>query len=95
MKVEGRFRKKPVVIEAIRCSSVLARYHGNERNRLPNWIVEAHEKEKIHLYEDYAIISTLEGQMMSHGEDWIIRGVRGELYSCKGDIFKETYEAVE
>lgn len=40
-------------------------------------------------------ISTLEGDMVAHHGDWIIRGVSGELYPCKNDIFKATYEEVD
>lgn len=39
-----------------------------------------------------AIISTLEGTMTASNGDWIIRGVKGELYPCKPDIFAATYE---
>jgi len=42
-----------------------------------------------------AIISTLEGTMVASYGDWIIRGVKGELYPCKPDIFEVTYERVE
>jgi hypothetical protein len=41
-----------------------------------------------------AIISTLEGTMTASNGDWIIRGVKGELYPCKPDIFAEIYEPV-
>jgi hypothetical protein len=39
-----------------------------------------------------AIISTLEGTLVASNGDWIIRGVKGELYPCRDDIFKMTYE---
>lgn len=41
------------------------------------------------------VIRTLEGEMRADPGDWIIRGVQGEFYPCKPDIFAETYEAVE
>lgn len=41
-----------------------------------------------------AIISTLEGTMVASSGDWIIRGVKNELYPCKPDIFAATYEPV-
>lgn len=40
-------------------------------------------------------IETLEGQMLARPGDWIIRGVKGEFYPCKPDIFAATYEAAE
>lgn len=40
------------------------------------------------------VISTMEGMMTASRGDWIIRGVKGEFYPCKPDIFKQTYEAV-
>ena len=42
-----------------------------------------------------AIITTLEGVMTASNGDWIIRGVKGELYPCKPEIFAVTYDAVE
>ena len=41
------------------------------------------------------LIPTLEGLMLGVEEDWIIRGVNGELYPCKPDIFEKSYEAAE
>ena len=49
-------------------------------------------------YYEYAkknlIIHTLEGKMIAQVNDWIIRGVQGEYYPCKPDIFEKTYEPV-
>lgn len=45
--------------------------------------------------QERRVISTLEGQMIAEVGDWIIRGVKGELYPCKPDIFEMTYEATE
>ncbi len=47
------------------------------------------------LLEDEKIIETLEGDMRGDVGDYLIRGVQGELYPCKPDIFKATYELVE
>jgi hypothetical protein len=41
------------------------------------------------------MISTLEGVMEASKGDWIIRGISGEIYPCKPDIFEATYEAIE
>jgi hypothetical protein len=44
--------------------------------------------------ESILVIPTLEGTMIAKSHDWIIRGVQGEVYPCKPDIFEATYEAV-
>ena len=81
------YRKKPVVIEAWRLpmSDGASRAFDGDSNiifkRENGCIVEA-------------IISTLEGTMTADNGDWIIRGVKGELYPCKPDIFAATYEPV-
>lgn len=87
------FRKKPVVIEAHKVSALL---HAAEKSwqLLPKSIIEAYDKGNVLFYPDYVSISTLEGIMKAGKEDWIIRGVQGEIYPCKPDIFKQTYEEV-
>ena len=80
----AKFRKKPVVIEAWRIGSF---------DPKPEWLADA-----ANIYGsgvDYLEIETLEGKMRGNRGDWIIRGVKGELYPCKPDIFAATYEAVE
>lgn len=80
-----KYRKKPVVIEAIQYDGTfpLAFLNGDERVR------------KAVAYGGDAIeIVTLEGTMTAQIGDWIIRGVKGELYPCKPDIFEATYEDV-
>lgn len=89
----SKFRKKPVVVDAIR-------FTGKESfPAILEWAdykVEAashksDDGERIPIVE----IQTLEGTMTALPGDWIIRGVKGELYPCKADIFAATYEAVE
>lgn len=82
-----RFRKKPIVVEAVQWN--------NRQIREPAWFVEAEERGDIHLYGDLLGIKTLEGVMIAQPGDWIIRGVAGELYPCKPGIFAKTYEPVE
>lgn len=91
-----QYRKKPVVIEAIRVSEV-CKYAIMSRaaEHLPEWINNAYFSEKLFFQHDYVIISTLEGEMRGNLEDWIIQGINGELYPCKPDIFDATYEQVE
>ncbi|WP_346893545.1 hypothetical protein [Clostridium sp. UBA871] len=52
-------------------------------------IIEAYQTDKE------IIIHTLEGDMKAEVGDWIIKGVNGELYPCKPDIFKKTYDPIE
>ena len=89
---EWRFRKKPVVIEAFQLGV-----------KWPEWWHEKHITNAVTTHNDdgrhrggpdYALIHTLEGVMRAEKGDWIIRGVRGEIYPCKPDIFALTYEAV-
>lgn len=83
----AQFRKKPVVIEAVRWDG---RMQTVER-----LLMAATTKEVSQDLGDPAlIIPTLEGEMRAEVGDWIIRGVKGELYPCKPDIFEATYEPV-
>ncbi len=81
----AKFRKKPVVIEAIQFDG------GNVGE-----IAAAFEADNLSVaWQGRAlIVTTLEGEMRADVGDWIIRGVRGELYPCKPDIFSATYEPV-
>lgn len=82
------FRKKPVVIEAFLWS-------GDERQvEDPVWIVEAMERGEVTIDYPHLFIKTLEGTMTAAVGDWIIKGVKGEIYPCKPDIFAATYEPV-
>lgn len=94
-----KFRKKPVEVEAVRCSEVLAAAQRDWYG-LPPWIIEAYEGKneagvKTLVFTNEGVhISTLEGVMLAEPTDWIIRGVKGELYPCKPDVFDATYEGV-
>ena len=85
----AKFRKKPVVIEAVRNMSVFD--HGSEPWRS---FLQPTDAGKIYSAGANLCIETLEGKMIADPGDWIIRGVKGELYPCKPDIFAATYEAV-
>ena len=87
-EVALRFRKKPVVIEAMLCTYrtryKVAEWCGGEaQDAAPSGTVYAPGLVKI---------TTLEGDMWASEGDWIIRGVQGEHYPCKPDIFDATYE---
>ena len=100
-----KYRKKPVVIEAVQLrwdnwevvcdfadvgalsdGKPTGCFVGSDGLALP----AGQHSEEIGL-----LIPTLEGLHLARQNDWIIRGIKGELYPCKPDIFEATYEAVE
>lgn len=89
-----KYRKKPVVIEAVQ-------FNGTTNwDEAPEWLIEATQKApdavgSITIYPPNALIGTLEGPMTAAAGDYIIRGVKWEIYSCREDIFLATYEAAE
>lgn len=93
----ARYRKKPVVIEAIRVREAV-HLAGRDFWAMPRWLIDAYEGKneagvKTVIFRPEGVdISTLEGVMSAGLDDWIIRGVQGELYPCRDDIFRETYE---
>lgn len=78
----AKYRKEPVVIEAFR--------YGHEE--WPEWFEQAGRLGEIGVCPAYCIIQTLEGEMRGNRGDWIIRGIKGEIYPCKDEIFEATYE---
>lgn len=84
----SKFRKKPVVIEAHRWEPT---ENGRNKNPWPNSHLEALHF-SVALVSLDLIIPTLEGEMRASPGDWIIKGVNGEFYPCKPDIFEKTYE---
>jgi hypothetical protein len=81
------FRKKPVVIEAMQ-------FTDRDKDRVLSWMTCT--AEPIFVDGKPALkIRTLEGDMIASLGDWIIKGVKGEYYPCKPDIFEATYEPVE
>jgi hypothetical protein len=88
-----KFKKKPVVIDAIRASEALD-WAKCEWNKMPNWLREAYDRGIAVFAPASILIKTLEGDHTAQRDDWIIRGIKGELYPCKPDIFDATYEAM-
>lgn len=94
-----KYRKKPVTIEAFQYAGTLKDCKGNYC--VPSWAVEAFESGTMYYKSILAnippelIIHTLEGDHLVNIGDYIIRGIQGELYPCKPDIFEQTYERVE
>jgi hypothetical protein len=81
----GFYRKLPVVIEARRF------YYNHEK--LIKWIKQ--EGHECYREDDDLIIRTLEGDHRAVRGDYIIKGVHGEFYPCKPEIFEKTYEEVD
>lgn len=90
----ARFRKKPVIIEAAQVSALLLTFVSRE-TAWPAWAREAFYAGILQVGQHSVLIKTLEGDHAGGFDDWIIRGVKGELYPCKPDIFAATYDAVD
>lgn len=90
MKEPKTYRKKPVEIQAMRFD-----YHDNGLEALPEWI-DGNTAQHCYVTEDgdRLFIRTLEGDMEARDGDYIIKGVAGEFYPCKPEIFQQTYEEV-
>ena len=88
-----KYRKKPVVIEAFQFLGESTLAKDDSEWATPAWFVDAVLEPTVWAYPDHIEIKTLEGTMSADIGDWIIRGVKGELYPCKPDIFEATYEA--
>lgn len=87
----AQYRKKPVIIEAIQFN----RNNWNEILEFTNNTAHTITIEKRIDGNCTCIIPTLEGQHIANEGDYIIRGVKGEYYPCKNDIFEMTYDKVE
>jgi len=91
----AKYRKKPVVIDAFKWTA------DNDQSEDPEWIVEAIKSGDVEILGItgtnvvFMLIKTLEGKMRAERGDYIIRGIKGEIYPCKPDIFEATYERVE
>lgn len=87
-----KYRKKPVAIDAFQLGI----------DCIPDWFMDAVTAKRAFLRQNIsapiqteADIQTLEGWHHANGGDFIIRGVKGEIYPCKPDIFEMTYEPAE
>lgn len=83
----AKYRKKPVEVEAVQWTGE----NGAEVVRFVNHDGKWWSKYSL----DVMYIGTHEGVMIAMPGDWIIKGVNGEFYPCKPDIFEKTYERVE
>jgi hypothetical protein len=98
MTTTGKYRKKPVEIEARQFNtdddgqSIAAWIRGYHGDDSAFWFGKGNLDYDLHATA--IVIHTLEGAMTASPGDWIIRDVQGEFYPCKPDIFAATYEAV-
>ena len=88
------YRKKPVTVEAVI-------WNGKNKDEIIEFCgyskfktIEVGYDPVSTNFEEQLFIVTLEGEMKAEKGDYIIKGVRGEFYPCKPDIFKQTYEKV-
>lgn len=88
-----KFRKKPIIVEAIQNT-------GGNKLEINAFVGKKLEHGKF-TCDDTGnngfplVISTLEGDMVCSVGDWVIKGIKGEFYPCKPDIFEQTYEEVK
>lgn len=80
----NKYRKKPIVIEALQ-------FTGFNFDACEDFVGGDMGKD----IQGNTVIATLEGAMKVSKDDWIIKGVKGEFYPCKPDIFNTTYEEVK
>ena len=87
----ARYRKKPVVIEAVQLKDESIIEIINWTTDYINIEIDTDENDNI----IGMIIPTLEGAMKASMNDYIIKGIQGEFYPCKPNVFEQTYELVE
>jgi hypothetical protein len=83
-----KYRKKPITVEAVQHFADI----GTHTAVIPMWLIEACSDGTVFAKGMDTYIKTMEGEMRVTDGDWIIQGIKGELYPCKPDIFAATYE---
>ena len=83
--MSNQYIKKPIVIEAIQ-------YTGDNKNKIHDFTDDAGH---VVLGVKQISIQTLEGEMKADPSDWIVKGIKGEFYPVRNDIFHETYQKVD
>lgn len=88
-----KYRKKPVEVEAMQIKEIL---YLKEKDwfSLPSWVADSFYKGKLFFKADEIIIETLEGNMVGRENDFLIKGIKDEIYPCAQEIFFETYDEV-
>lgn len=110
MSTPRKYRKKPVTIETMRLEGTTGEIHAVyrwiEENTAGSYDTNARDENgdrlpgpdsgvSIDASTGFLVIATLEGEMTAKPGDWIIRGVAGEFYPCKPEIFEATYEEAD
>lgn len=83
------YKKKPVIIEAIQFTGA-----ESVEKMLDAWGAKFQRHMNAHQDGVVLVLDTLEGAITAQLNDWVIKGIKGEFYPCKPDIFEATYEAV-
>lgn len=89
-----KYRKKPIVIEAFKLDERGLVEEDWFWDAVTNNTIITHHFGKFHPEPAWCEIKTLEGIMLAKAGDYIIRGVNGEIYPCKDNVFEKTYEVV-
>lgn len=80
--------KKPIIVNVWELDSTF-------RHQLPDWVLIACRQGLLCYEDDSWYVKTIEGRMKAGDGDYLIQGIRGELYPCEHSIFKETYNIVD
>ena len=83
-----KYVKKPLVVEALK-------WDGSNRSEVFDFCSLSHVTYEYGSSTPKLVIQTLEGPMTASVGDYIIKGIKGEFYACKPDVFKLTYDSVE
>ena len=87
-----KYRKKPIVIEAIQ-------WTGDNFDELKEFTETDNQQTVCRIvkstFDRDLFVDTLEGSLMASLNDWVIKGIKGEFYPCKPDIFEATYDLVK
>lgn len=92
----AKFKKKPLEIEAMQWDGTIT-----SANEIMEWSRTSMGPRIVHnsytntIHEPHLNIFTMEGVMVARKHDWVIRGIHGEIYPCKPDIFEKTYALSE
>lgn len=84
-----RYRKKPIEIDAVQWNGL-----WEDVPRIKEFSPDVFVRSDLDHKRQYLFVKTLEGEHIVSPKDWVIRGIMGEYYPCKPDIFAMTYEEV-
>ena len=88
-----KYRKKPIEVEAVQivCASRFSIGISGSDSGFPRWL----RADNIEPKDGFVEVITLEGIMRAYPDDWIVKGIEGEIYPVKHSVFVATYEEVE